>query len=491
MFFSPGIKKEVNYMFAFDSNGRIYTEKQRLRPIPQPVDKSWRPDNLQVKASKTESEWTLEFSIPFSAFEDGAPKPGDKWNFNFVCTKASNPQSVSGFALTGGNHHNLDMYGILHFVEPSPETIISIPYCGNIKIKCANTAWRLAATKGDCPQKSGQESGDCPQINEGISEIKIELASNTAEPPPEVTAEWMVPQKDIHGIWSVRGKTLGIRPDWNGGFVSQMNQDIPVYALMDANDENRLTVAVDDSVGRVGFKAGVNEESCNVVCKWTLFAEPGPARTNAAVRLRFDSRRGFWADSVCEAADWASSALPDKPAHVPSAANEALDSTWYAFHQRVGAAELEEELEIAASLGMKTVIVDDGWQTDDANRGYAFCGDWDVSKSKFPDMKAHIARVHKLGMKYMLWYGVPVLGNRSANWERMRRYALKPRGDNGVVLDPRFAEVREFLIGKWESAVREWDVDGFKLDFLCNLRGGEPAHDGDGRDIADLHKAIG
>ena len=28
---------------------------------------------------------------------------------------------------------------------------------------------------------------------------------------------------------------------------------------------------------------------------------------------------------------------------------------------------------------MESIIVDDGWQTDDNNRGYAYCGDWAVT----------------------------------------------------------------------------------------------------------------
>ena len=34
-------------------------------------------------------------------------------------------------------------------------------------------------------------------------------------------------------------------------------------------------------------------------------------------------------------------------------------------------AELLRELKLAKTLGMETVIIDDGWQTDDNSRGYA------------------------------------------------------------------------------------------------------------------------
>jgi alpha-galactosidase len=34
------------------------------------------------------------------------------------------------------------------------------------------------------------------------------------------------------------------------------------------------------------------------------------------------------------------------------------------------------------------------------------------------------------------------------------------------VIDPRFPEMREYLIGLYERAVRAWDLDGLKLDFI-------------------------
>ena len=64
---------------------------------------------------------------------------------------------------------------------------------------------------------------------------------------------------------------------------------------------------------------------------------------------------------------------------------------------------------------MKVLIVDDGWQTDDTNRGYAFCGDWQISPRRFPDMPAHVRRVHEMGLKYIVWYAVPFVGKKSEN----------------------------------------------------------------------------
>ena len=144
---------------------------------------------------------------------------------------------------------------------------------------------------------------------------------------------------------------------------------------------------------------------------------------------------------------------------------------------------------------MKGIIVDDGWQTDDTNRGYAFCGDWKISKNRFPDMRSHVENIHKLGMKYIVWYSVPFVGEKSKNIERFRgKYLNKIDRLTTAVLDPRFPEVREFLISTYETAVKEWNIDGFKLDFIDSFRfnGEDPAvkENYAGRDIKSLPEAI-
>ncbi len=145
---------------------------------------------------------------------------------------------------------------------------------------------------------------------------------------------------------------------------------------------------------------------------------------------------------------------------------------------------------------MRVLILDDGWQTDDNSRGYAFCGDWEVSRHRFPDgMAAHVARVHALGMKYLVWYSVPFVGYKSRNYARFQgKFLADVPGLSAAVLDPRFPEVRAFLADTYEQALREWDIDGFKLDFIDRFRfdGEDPAikEDFAGRDIRPLPDAV-
>ena len=184
----------------------------------------------------------------------------------------------------------------------------------------------------------------------------------------------------------------------------------------------------------------------------------------------------------------------------PDCAFDAVYSTWYVFHQDISAAAVETECALAATLGMRTVIVDDGWQIDLplGNRpwnGYRLCGDWKPGRH-FPDMTAHVKRVQDLGFRYMMWYSVPFVGKDSRNFSRFRGKFLPVECSGGHVLDPRFPEVREFIVRTYEDAVRNWDIDGLKLDFIgrFTLKDGvaDPAiaENYAGRDIKSIPLAV-
>ena len=121
-------------------------------------------------------------------------------------------------------------------------------------------------------------------------------------------------------------------------------------------------------------------------------------------------------------------------------------------------------------MGMDTILVDDGWQTDDNNRGYAYCGDWEITKNKIPDIHAFVKGVHDLGMKVIFWYSVPFVGKHSRAFQHFEGMFLDDPKSDFCMIDPRFPEARAFLIDKYVAAVRDWGLDGLKLDFIDSFR---------------------
>jgi alpha-galactosidase len=178
------------------------------------------------------------------------------------------------------------------------------------------------------------------------------------------------------------------------------------------------------------------------------------------------------------------------PASVPATALLPMYSTWYSYHQSLDVEALLGAVEIARGLGYEAIIIDDGWQTLDSQRGYAFTGDWEPER--IPDMKGFVDDVHDLGMKLLLWYSVPLVGEQSQVYERFRgKYLRYWDGQGAYELDPRYPDVREHIIETYRSAIRDWGVDGFKLDFLGRFVANDSTVlevDG-GRDLASVNEA--
>ena len=330
----------------------------------------------------------------------------------------------------------------------------------------------------------------------GVELLHIILHTETPAIPPKIEIKWEIPNLDIQTRWSpVITFNKFIPADWSSPLTSNLASSAPVMSFLNIHGENRMTFAVSEAMRPVQFAGGVNEEQNLISCKVILFSQPESPLTEYKTTIRIDRRNIYFADSIRDVSDWFAGFKEYTPAEVPAQALEPIYSTWYSYHQNLFEKELEAECALASEAGLSGIIVDDGWQTDDNNRGYAFCGDWKIAKRRFPDMKTHVRKIHDLGMKYLMWYSVPFMGYKSENYGRFKgKYLFNIDRMQASVLDPRFPEVREYLINIYETAIKEWDLDGFKLDFIDSFRfdGADPAvaEDYAGRDIKSLPLAV-
>lgn len=280
--------------------------------------------------------------------------------------------------------------------------------------------------------------------------------------------DWTVPDVGVNVTWApCRFREKSIIPDWAGYEESYAMHSAPVYVDAAFDDTNRQTIACMDGLNRVKIRTGVVEETGNLVCSVVILVDHPVSEYSTQIRI--DTREIPFYKAVEEVSRWWEAKKEHAPAPVPEAATEPLYSAWYSYHQRIDVEAIVKECQAFGKLGCKVLIVDDGWQTDNNERGYAYCGDWQAHPAKVPDMKAFVDAVHGTGMKFMLWYSVPYVGEYSKAYERFKDKMLKLSGHadgKTWVLDPRYPEVRDYLIGLYCKAVKEWGLDGFKLDFI-------------------------
>lgn len=325
-----------------------------------------------------------------------------------------------------------------------------------------------------------------------VRELVLAAVSPTSAVPPRVTVSFRVPQVDVNGFWKSSSVT-DFPMDWNPPTErASISQSQPLYALLSAGGENRLTLASREALRETQFTVSYDETTCEVKCRFACFVDKVAPETNVTVRVRFDARPVAYGTSVREGAAWMSADPSFAPASVPAVAYEPVYSSWYVFHKNLFADVLERECAIAARLGMRTLIVDDGWQDDaDGVKDYVNVGGFAISKRRFPDMKSHVARIHALGMKYLLWYPISLVGWKSPDYGRFKgKYLDDYRHLSASVLDPRFPDVREYLISGFERAMRTYGFDGFKIDFLDMFPYGEGDPKTPGRDYAGVPQAV-
>jgi alpha-galactosidase len=254
-----------------------------------------------------------------------------------------------------------------------------------------------------------------------------------------------------------------------------------------------MCIAVSDVDTPISIKTGLREEDATFECEVEFFTRPTSPVTEYSAKIRLDFGALPYYDSIYSTTEWWENDCGYKSASVPEAAKMPMDSLWYSFHQMLDKDEIIKECKASKELGLETVIIDDGWQTDDNNRGYAYCGDWLVAPKKMGDMASLVEELHNIGMKVMLWYSVPFMGKYTSKYEEFKGMFLEDSGNDidFFGLDPRYKKVREYLVSIYAKAVREWNLDGLKLDFIDSfiLKGKSLEPDAK-RDYPSLEDAI-
>lgn len=343
----------------------------------------------------------------------------------------------------------------------------------------------------------GNEGAQISVLNErtvdGVYYFDVKAEYSEPVIPEQFRIRWYVPALDTYSVWNCRGERKHLGPNWSKQKIdARLASRMPLHSVLSLGGQNRITIAVSDVMIPTRVATGILEETSEVECDVIFFTEPCSAITEYSATVRIDMRDIPYYDSIYSVSEWWTSECGYIPASVPEYAKLPMNSLWYSFHQQLDTESIVEQCRLSAPLGMKTVIVDDGWQTDDNNRGYAYCGDWELATSKIPDMKQLVDKVHETGMKMMLWYSVPYIGLYSKNFERFKDMRL----DDQIrfkhwALDPRYKEVRDFLVGVYVDAVKNWGLDGLKLDFIDSFKYGKVAFEPDDRrDYTSLEEAV-
>jgi len=141
------------------------------------------------------------------------------------------------------------------------------------------------------------------------------------------------------------------------------------------------------------------------------------------------------------------------------------------------AATMQQQADVAATLGIDTIVLDDQWQGGPGGES----GDWQWDAARFPgadpasgkpaDVAAYFAA---RGIKLGLWMSPAEFNGASLTFQRHPQWACIPTGlatsqiadDAGLgVWDMTNPELRAYLSATVDRMIRDWGVSYFKFDF--------------------------
>lgn len=327
----------------------------------------------------------------------------------------------------------------------------------------------------------------------------VRFKSNSLCIPSRIAVEFNIPHINAFSLWNSQcgsvwnsqcGTVRNILPDWREQHQvssSRLASGIPIQSVISQSGNNVFTISVLDAKTPIEISTATEEFNKSCLCRIAFFTIPIGVISEYKTQIIIDKRKIPFYEAIRDAAE----RMRAREQSVPEYARLPMYSTWYNFHQDINDEELIEECKKAYELGMRSIIIDDGWQTENNCGGYAYCGDWQVCKSKIKDIRSFVDNIHNIGMKVMLWYSVPYVGKHSKVWKKFKGKYLDNEENEWNCLDPRFPEAREYLVHLYEKAALEWGLDGFKLDFIDAFELTEYSDKtGIGRDFESLEDAI-
>lgn len=262
------------------------------------------------------------------------------------------------------------------------------------------------------------------------------------------------------------GLEKSIPNDVNEGKKSMTSISAPVACIYDGRGKNTFTCAVSEVKEIVELKTAIVNYKyfkMDVKIKLKQYAQCGYLE----LKLYIDETDIPMYTSIDNVRKWYENECDLKPMNVPDIAKDTMYSSWYSFHQELFQNAVIDEAKRAKELGLKAIILDDGWQMEGVDNRYAYTGDWQVNEKKFPNFAGTIEKMHEMGLKVLLWIGLPYVGEESELWKKYKDKTLQYSDwAKASILDPRYPDVREYLITTLICLMSDYNLDGFKIDFV-------------------------
>ncbi len=306
---------------------------------------------------------------------------------------------------------------------------------------------------------------------------------NKSKTPVSVTGwvnnHYVIPQNDTAEVfWSFQDASYEERPDWVRKVPYGFKQEN--YLGMNATDYGGGTPVVDVWKKNFGIAVGhletvpklvslpvsrsVNGVEIKVKYNKDFILEPGDTLQTFSTFVAV--HRGDYFHTL----KMYSEIMQRKGLKIKKAPETAYEPVWCAwgYERNFKVEEILTALPKVKDVGLKWVVIDDGWQTAE--------GDWYLNPEKFPNgeagMKDLVSKIHKMGFKAKLWW-VPLAVDPETDLIKNHKDMLlinkngKPQDISwwdAYYLCPAYKPTLEYTKKMVHKFIEEWGFDGLKID---------------------------
>jgi alpha-galactosidase len=320
--------------------------------------------------------------------------------------------------------------------------------------------------------------------------LNIYLHSAFAAAPPSFNVSVKFPKDKINQIWN--SKTWSNKSFFSIPSYDRAAAGFSIISGLTINDQNQITFTCKDAYKAKFVSSNIREENDSIVFNLGFF-EDNPPLSNLQdyqAEVLVDFRNIHFSKAIFDASSWF---LADEFKHsIPrvDTTNVPVFSTWYPMHRNIPLENITAELDSLRSFNFKSVLIDDGWQTlvkmkiDTA---------YDYEADSYKTMKLFKQKCDQMGLPLYLWYSIPFIGGNPVVLKKFEGKYIRYRAPRQMyVLDPRYPEVRKYLVSTYANFLKEWQIDGYWFDFLKGFypKEGAVIDPDKGRDFVSIDLAV-
>ncbi|MHB9142913.1 MAG: alpha-amylase family protein, partial [Paludibacter sp.] len=328
--------------------------------------------------------------------------------------------------------------------------------------------------------------------NQGLQRyiVSIYLHSAYAAKPPQFNLSVKFPKDKIDQIWN--SQTWSNKSFFTIPSYDRAAADFSIISGLTINDQNQITFTCKDDYHARFVSSNIREENDTIAFNLGFF-EDNPPLSNLQdyqAEVLVDFRNIHFSKAIYDASFWfLADEFKNGIARVDTT-NVPVFSTWYPMHRNVPLENITKELDSLRTFNFKSILVDDGWQAlvnMKVDTAYSY------EEESFKTMNLFKQKCLDMKLPLYLWYSIPFMGGNPVVLKKFEGKYIRYRAPRQMyVLDPRYADVRNYLVSTYANFLKVWQFDGYWFDFLKGFypKDGAVIENDQGRDFVNISLAV-